>query len=245
MKYILGISLNFQHFKGDTKIKIFSDDFLIDDMILNKSIATQPSFSYYPDLTDTINFTTKKSRMPVDLPERIFLFEIDEAIIGDKIWIEIDDQNSNYTNGFMTRSNMINLHQVFLLPKSLLKKDNFNKLGKLFRKRFKKYDDLSDQLFKKGIFDCDAEFNASAIDWPFCYRFYKSENHEEVEEAWLGGTNKIYVHVRKKFGVKHLWPGSRNSKKATVMGLPVWFATYCEKYGLINKFNEDQRSNIT
>tara|TARA_X000000950_G_scaffold286077_1_gene393885 strand:+ start:2225 stop:2962 length:738 start_codon:yes stop_codon:yes gene_type:complete len=245
MKYILGISLTFEHFKGETKIKIFCDNTLIDDIILDKTIKTEPAFSYYPDINQTSEFVSIQSKMPVDLPEKIFLYEIDDAILGDKLSFEIEDENSNYTNGFMTRSNLLMFHQVFIMPKILLEKNNFNKLGKLFRNRFKKYDAIADAMDAKGIVGENAELNATAIDWPFYNKFYKTDSQDLHINTWFGGTTEIYMKIRKKFGIKHLWPGRAHSNNAVVMGLPVWFATYCHKYGLINKINEDQRSNNT
>ena len=233
MKYILGISLIFKHYKGATKIKIFSDDILIDDITLDRTISCESDFSYYLCMDDVENFTCKASKMSAELPAKLFYYEIDDSIIGKKISFEIDDQNSNYTNGFMTKSNLYMLNQLFLMPKESLKTRNLPKLGKFIRKRWRKYD----VLVNSG----KTKLKADTIDWPFFNKFYMNgDSNLMPQDVWIGGTNTIYAYVRKKFGVKHLWSGKKSSGAAVVSGLPVWLATYCHKYGLINRVNEDK-----
>ena len=112
MKYILAIGLSFKYFRGTTFIKIFSDDNFIDELSLDQPIrAEHKNAIYMPDRLDANSAITKDNFIKTQnqkflLSEKMFYYEIDESILGRQISFEFEDNNSNYTNGFMTKSNL-------------------------------------------------------------------------------------------------------------------------------------------
>jgi hypothetical protein len=145
MKYILGIGLNYKKYKKDATIKIYLNDELIEIYQLTNNIESikvptntikkiQDTFKYFKrwwfKSYDAFN---EKCRMP----SYIKLIEVDESEIGKELRIEVKNDDSNYTNGFMTKSSTIEPNFLILAPKKLL--ENY---GKFFF-------DFQDRLFKK------------------------------------------------------------------------------------------------
>jgi hypothetical protein len=62
------------------------------------------------------------------LPEKLFLYDIDEKNIGEKITIECTNHNNNYTNGFMTQTSYYQFFDIFLIPKSFLEKGSLKEI---------------------------------------------------------------------------------------------------------------------
>jgi hypothetical protein len=246
MKYILGIGLEFKYFKGETKIRIFSKDKFIDEILLDDHIPCtlkkrkimKPNDSFGNQDTKTNLGFSKILEIP--LPNKLFLYEIDESCLGEKIIFEMNDKNSNHTNGFMTKSNLVKFQTIFLMPKSSLKEENYTKLLGFMQKRFNKYDP-----YEEDGYNLFGPWKAFVIDWPGTQFLYNS-NGENVRLHWLGGRNTCHVYLRKKFRIYQIWPGrTTNAGYPTVQGIPELFINYIHHYNLLNIYNEDQRSNHT
>ena len=131
MKYILGFAILFKKYRGISTIRVFSDNILIDELLIEDEISIVSDASKKKVMKDTswresfgmttINRSIYTDGVDPDLtalllqtPEKIFLYEIDELMMGNKIRFEMYDKNSNYNNGFMSKSNMVLFHMVFL-----------------------------------------------------------------------------------------------------------------------------------
>ena len=61
--------------------------------------------------------------------EKIFTFEIDESVLKSKLTVNVlNENNNNYTNGFMTKSSWVKFDAVGLLPKKYF--DNIDLVDK-------------------------------------------------------------------------------------------------------------------
>ena len=239
MKYILGIGINFKHFSGETTIRIFLDDIFIDELVLDKHIE----LCRVDRLNITDNFNPenptfeKKKTGPDDqrkesIPEKFFCYEIDESIIGDRISFDFNDTNSNYSNGFMTKSNQISFHSVFLLPKITT------------NSRFWKF--IYDRNHKEteNILPCQSYGKAEVNhDWPLTVELYNDKNEKSHRFQWFGGKQKVHIDVCKKHRTHYIWKSNDNKiNHPVVLGQATTFITY-RYLNLINTTNEDQRSN--
>ena len=125
MKYILGVGLEFNWYKGKTNIRLFSDNTFIHEIELDNHIHTTEKLNvvhdpakFNSDPMHKKNDLTFSKNRPNSLPNKLFLFEINESHLGEKISFEMKDENTNYTNGFMTKSNLVKFQTIFLIPAS-------------------------------------------------------------------------------------------------------------------------------
>ena len=136
MSYMLGLSFKYHRYRQDAVVKIYADDRLVDELRLSENI----NYKTIVYKVDDCPFDTKSlyNHNPYDsedynavliMPEKLFLFEIEEKFLTRSIRIEVDNSNSNYTNGFMTDYSYIEFYDYFLLPSCFLEgKSNWMKI---------------------------------------------------------------------------------------------------------------------
>ena len=230
MKYILGLGLSFNHYKGNTTIHIHSGDRFIDQIVLDQQI--EKKYIYWDSKSDwlrqfeskcykgrSLGLGYRKLKQP--LPGKIYWYELDETAFGDKIVFHINDANTNYTNGFMTKCNMVMLEGLFLFPKVC---EDLNSMDTVLK-------------------------TASGISW---IRRFSYQNGKKLCMTWLGGKATVEANVIKKDYLQLI----DIHRKEGVIGDDVEthnyaednvdrFVLYCHNYNWINIYNEDQRSNHT
>ena len=119
MKYALGLSFEFKYYKNPANIKIFFNDHLIDDIDLTESINIR-NIPFDPSWLP-IDASIRRSKTWdflkfLEIPEKVFVYTLDETIIQNSIKIKVTNNNSNYTNGFMTKWSSFEFHGIFLMP---------------------------------------------------------------------------------------------------------------------------------
>ena len=127
MSYWLCLSFLYHRYRGDCKIRAYADDHQVGEITLTDSIGLK---------TVSLEGSPVKARVqskhPVChvhiLPEKLYMFEIQEHQLNDRITIKVDNDFNNYTNGFMTRFSHINFSQIFLVPDCLLQLKTLQKL---------------------------------------------------------------------------------------------------------------------
>jgi hypothetical protein len=86
------------------------------------------------------------------------------------------------------------------------------------------------------------EYKRKYVSWP-CHDYYHlfdSDKKSIIDRSnWLGGRKKMYIEVRKKFGLHFLWNGKEKSSATIKFGNPKEFIEYNHYYNLINTINED------
>lgn len=128
MKYILAIGIGFKKIHKPLEIRISSKNFLIDQLHIENELRLKDTWRWhsadvfncfsntYYDLFDQIQGKHPLNRAP----EKLFFYEIEGQALGDKIDMQIDCMDNNYTNGFMTKTSLMCLRTVQLLPKKFL-----------------------------------------------------------------------------------------------------------------------------
>ena len=245
MKYILGLGLLLQYFRGKTNVRIFSDDRLIDVLTLDQTITSEHRNRIY--MTDHLDSPLNAENFieadyKEKLPEKMFWYEIDESVLGRKISFEFEDNNSNYTNGFMTKSNLISFPAILLLPKFEFNNEKIEKFWRFIHRRFVREYTMHDDRPMTN------EYGKVEVHpyWPIAVKLYDDKDQLQERDQWFGGKQKIHVVLRKKFGVHHIYHKNTDQPKVPlVLGDTSLFITYNHYYNLLNRINEDQRSNNT
>ena len=138
MSYMLGLLFSYSRYKYDAVVRIYADDHLVDEIRLTDNINLK-AFNYgdmpiWEGVWESIRDNYGEFSRVLFLPEKLFLFEIHEKYLNSAVRIEIDNNHNNYTNGFMTKYAYVNFHQVFLIPKFLMKLENWLMLQERFDK---------------------------------------------------------------------------------------------------------------
>lgn len=193
------------------------------------------SFSTFEDICnklDPLCKTKEKIKHP-----KIFVYTIDDKILKQsqgKIRIEIKNADSNYSNGFMTRSTMLYLSVFYIIPHTLLE-DPINYTQRcldLFSRNSTAHD-------MKKMFS----FYKLRIEWPknFNHYFIVKQNgvDKKAKENVVGGDAIFQIEMKKKYGI--YWP-----KDINIIGF-FWTNRFFIKDFVIplsNKYkqNENQRS---
>jgi len=152
MKYVLGFLFEYKYYKNPANIKIFSNNQLIDEIDLTEDINMK---NITPTLKEILTYKQMRKLVPsitnnklpsgidprdivslrdtgiLQIPKKVFVYTLDETILQNSIKIEITNNNTNYSNGFMTNCSSFIFHNIFLIPTYYLNIKNYN----LFFKR--------------------------------------------------------------------------------------------------------------
>ena len=159
MKYLLGIGFVIsQKYKKDPVVRIHIDDLFLDELTLvdcpnysklwkrdHNIWIYQRAYATYSMRHSYVSHRESNLAIPPfnlfdtargdQFPKNFKLYEIDESQLSDKkqLRIQIENSDSNYTNGFMTKTTLLNFC-AFLLPINFLK--FFTKDGEDMREQF-------------------------------------------------------------------------------------------------------------
>ena len=111
MQYVLGLGILCKKYKKNPIIRVFADDTFIDEFEITHGDETKK-------FTDISN-NCKSSRRNWSA-KHFHILHIDEKHLNSKISIHVQNDDSNYTNSFMSKSTVIAFDSVFLIPKHLL-----------------------------------------------------------------------------------------------------------------------------
>ena len=246
MQYVLGVALEYKKYKKFARVRIFADDHLIDDLKLDKDINTK-TVSYGP-ITVGPNYKTDTSGT-MDIPKKLFFYEVDESVLKYNIRIEVENDDTNFNNGFMTKYSYIVLHKVFLIPKPYL---NYAKLDELAFKnksilakpvkpdripwRFN-WPTMGQVVVDRHLVGVENFIENSGIETPLS-PFYKKGGSFSMKYP-------IMVYKQKSQGVKFniLAPSgwaTLINKDERIIAIGDWLIVYCQQFDLINTVNENQ-----
>jgi hypothetical protein len=124
---VLCLNFEYHKYRKDAVIKVFADDCLVDERTLNEAINLKAINLTNSDLYKK-RIGPQYQSVVRFVPEKIFLFEISELHLNSHIRIEIENDDNNYTNGFMTSFAYVKFHHIFLFPSCLLEQNKWNKL---------------------------------------------------------------------------------------------------------------------
>jgi hypothetical protein len=230
MKYILLLGLYFKKYKNNFKLRIYADDHYIDEIVLKEETLGK-DIHYTDELwRDRIPFLARETFIPVPgsesrkFPNKMFIFEIDDSILNDKITFEMNDTNSNDTNCFMTDSNMIMFDEIYLFPKDLLAKRNFDRFIKMYSRRWS----------LRGLYN-------TWLLWPGVDTLWEDGIPINKLQNWIGGVRKLHIPLIKKFGTCLLSPDKKEYyKKKYKYTVSAKFVAYLHLCNLLNTHDENQ-----
>jgi len=260
MKYFLVIGLNYQGYKEPAKITIYTGDRLLDSFDLHETTldALPKENQLYPEFVK--KFQKDLTQWPA--PQYYKVYKVDGAEIGNNFNLKITNSYTNYTNGFMTKSAMIQFRNIALFPESMCHNNCealFTALDKLsitcetadkrYRndKRFsgKPVDDqtLNTQIIPEEKLDSFKDMPHAtwpALRWLRIHaiknRFVKDGLYPD--EYWIGGDFDVNIQVKEKYGIKYLH--SLGTKTHGIWNYTnSFFVIACAK-NLLNIYNENQ-----
>ncbi len=190
MSHVLFLSFIYHRYKSDAIIRVYADDRLVDEICLTESIGWKVVDITHPPIY-LAEWVGPHNRCAVEfVPEKFFSFEIADEHLRKNIRIEVLNDHNNHTNGFMTQYAYVEWREIFLVPKSLLRYENWMKL-----KRF----------FWLGSKDCDTwhppNDNKSQ---KYLLPVMKVYGYDNLQGFQKGGDHTLDIPVSKKHGMVHL-----------------------------------------
>ena len=129
---MLFLSFTYHRYREDAIIRIYADDRLIDELTLTEDIGLKTVDITHPPIY-MADWVGPHNRCAIFfVPRKNFLFEISEEHLHKKIRIEVQNDYTNYNNGFMTKFAHITFHEVYLFPSFLRHYKNWLKLKRFF-----------------------------------------------------------------------------------------------------------------
>jgi len=228
MKYIFSLGVTFKKYKKPLKITISSKQ-MIDQILIDQ------------DITSVL---INNKRFPVyKVPQKIFFYEIDDQAIDNKFTIQVECEDNNYSNGFMSKTALLQICSACLIPKNFLfyyfSKKNKEKIKQLEIKRF--YDPWPENPIV-SIFNNNC-WPYQRRNWKWCFTNHNyniDEQKWDTTPGWIGGNFDIEIEVIKKHGVKMFNPYIDKNRKygEILMSFPLHEKSL-EKYYKLNMCNED------
>lgn len=136
MRYVLILGIIYDYYRQPATIDIRTNDRIISQIVLEKS-AQRTTIKKLRSHVDGNNLTAvdkwihervpekyvatfKEEAHGYDLPVLFKTLEIDEQDLMGDLTLQVKNSNSNYTNGFMTKSSTLQFPMVALIPKYFL-----------------------------------------------------------------------------------------------------------------------------
>lgn len=236
MKYILYFGLNFKSYKKPLKVKIFSNNLMIDDFEVPDSLPEHYEYGVnYMDTTPTKVLASKQ----------YYFYKLSHHALGDQITFEFENIDNNYTNGFMTKTGLFNLQTCAILPEKMFihfenYKTKIEQKQYPYLKYFLNTDPRSDPIsHESGLFPFQ-KFHWTAEQ--YIEGKWKDQYVSHVFVHWFGGRVRINVPLFKKHGIKMVDPFKEHKRWGKIQ--PQWFDKQAlEKY--YNKYykHENIRNN--
>jgi hypothetical protein len=188
MKYALVLEFLCEIYRKEPRARIFLNDQLLDEFFIEQNVETS---NYNND--QHILKPTPRCRVITSLKEvgilkpKIYQLEIPKEYDNLNIKIEIENNDNNYTNGFMTKYTVITLKHLYLIPL------NINLIERLRKRKRKKQ--ISDYYAwwssdKHGLIDLLPNTN-----WREKEKIINFLSGQRI------GTNGIFTcELRKKYG---------------------------------------------
>ena len=208
MSYVLGISFEYHRYHRGARMRIFADDHLVEEIRLKKDIKLR-CFNWqnlpFPlsNPTDINEDVGAFSRVRI-MPEKLFLFEINEEFLQKSIRVEVVNDHNNHTNGFMTNYSYITYHEMFLMPASLL---DFNAWKTMILKRRDPFqlDDIKRPTFFPKIFPSfEVTLRDSTNEWRGHDGAQPNNVSGNLQYHPRGGSFTIEFVLHKRYGLIHV-----------------------------------------
>ena len=262
MKYTLLVGIEYKAFRQKpANITISINDRFIDCFTLDKDHGNIPNAlpqmytkwfkesdrSHWIDQEIELYSKAKgKRHWQVGLPKCIKVYQLDEQHLNGHLKIKVDNDNSDYTNGFMKNSSLIRMSTIALFP-SHMSKNNGEKLLKTMIRFDTAYwlRSWADTPEANRIEEARVRDSGLKHNWPLVDAFFvrrDSKDHEHSKEssvqAYIGGSFTAEIPIEKKhkvFFLRSPWAESKGFFLPNNRSMVI--ASYKP---LLNIYNEDQ-----
>ena len=244
MSYVLFLGFKSSIYKKAPTIRISLDDFFLDEFVVEsiKNDSNHEDINNYQLYSNDFIKIIKKQEKTNPIPPHKFypknlknffpnyenfrIFELDKKIIESKddhkLLIEIFNNDSNYTNGFMNKSTLVALTNIHVIPKDILSNlDRFFDLCNLAIKEWRATHFTEDFIknsykIKPNVFNL-IHYNAIKTGNSWTLPWYRKSNNKKedtIPYAWIGGNghyefffpNQLVMYDKntiKNFAVDH------------------------------------------
>ena len=233
MKCLLFVSLAVEIYKQPPQIRFYLGDKFIDEMTIEKNTNLeylQKSLVQPDKLDPNINSIRRR------VPDHMFVYEVDVSDTSGTLKVMIDNDDNNFTNGFMTKFTSITLLYLNLIPCEIFTDEKILRIEKYrFRKRslYKKAKSIKDfYKTRPRIF--------GNLVHPGCPIKFVSNDGKEFDDVYLypiGKSGTYLCDITKKYGLYV----NKNAKKFR----GYYHFGFYEFKNLFDKYrkNENQRDN--
>jgi len=203
MKYLLAVGFFCNVYRKEPRARIFVGDQLIDEFNIqhqpeNKDLPNPHKKTTHP--LQPVSINTYKEYIKKSLPPlRFYELEIDDQLKQNNIRIDIDNNDNNYTNGFMSRSTLLQFRIIALLPADKNIHSWFYKrmFDRMFTYRYPWY-------WKKRIndfFGTDYHVLHNNIKWIYSDNEEINGDITTIKNCNIGGSGSLYCNIIKKYGI--------------------------------------------
>jgi len=213
MKYKLVLGIEYKPYKKHADINVHLHDRCIDVFSLTdkhpalNSVRDKIDEKWYHHFDCYNRLMSQNYRMAWnDLPKPSLykIYDLEEKDLKGSLTLEVMNPDSNYTNGFMSKSSLMRFPVIALIPEYLLEDDSKN----LVRTMIDIDDGFGISLWRTKRPEV-AEF--WRLGWPCVNVFNVKRNDNKHEESgpktfdwWLGGNFTIDLPIKTKFKTKFL-----------------------------------------
>ena len=222
MKYVLILSLFYKHYKNSSTLKLFLDDQLIDEIVLDKNIDPIPNFQEkqshtidkvavdsYRDATWVIKRLKDWGKQThIKIPSKLWLYSLELNNTNKHISLNFEIHDNNYSNAFMTNSALAKIHKIGLIPENLFYDEQkiLPRICKTFRRKNIDSIHISKDGKNKKINKNDLELYLgdgwiTKEDYIGGFRYsreYPFITGHKWKHCWFGGSKKIILPIIKK-----------------------------------------------
>lgn len=219
MSYLLCLGFTVNKFKKDPVVRLYiNKTFLYEfELLQKKTLENNIYGSFYNDhYYKFVKNTSSKFEDIVSYKKinffrsdlSLYYFEFNPSIIKGvdcQLQIEIKNNDSNFTNGFLTKSTLISLPIAYMIPKKhIIDYKNFIRDYLFYKNNFKKthnniYEIKSFYKIKKEYFNF-LQYNGKKITWTNTKTMYTQDIF--THNIYVGGDGKFNLLFDSKFLLK-------------------------------------------
>lgn len=235
MKYylIIGYQL-FEKYREFPTIRVYLNDAMLDEFLCDNEESIELEFyqENFWEVKGRGGYKFREVRLCKNIfssPKKFSILELDSSNWGTngKLKIEVFNNDSDYTNGFISKRNLVNLSPVFLIPKDLLHD------SKTMR-RLMQYDDYASTILR----DRRGHDRLERWRWPGQTGYQidltddlKTWQDGVTEKTCRGGSFELEFDIRLKYNTFILTPDHIN-----IIGTPrvdyffrAWYQRFCKE----------------
>ena len=262
MKYTLLLGLQQKIYKKSAKITVHLGERMLDVFTVGKAHKEpddfMSSFSVEEDLErlwydkthDRVADGNCVSRLPdhplwsrawsrTSIPNMFKVYHIEDRELDAPIFIKVENNDNNYTNGFMTQTSLVRIPMIALFPTKFTMNHSESLMKAILRIEMS----YGNMVRRTGV---GWKSDNTRPGWPCANSFHVKRDSEKYNksgickfDSWIGGNFTAEIQVAKKFGIKYL-----TAKGNRTMGFPytcspkdLFVASFKR---LLNIYNENQ-----